>query len=130
MYHITCLIFAQCMEETSRRSMLGRHQFCYQDRINNLSEISLKHEWKRESGSEHDQRPEARQLFRRFQSSKPTLNQFRERSGRPDITHAMIGVQDERKRPVLRTSMLILFAQNAQILVLQSERCDPFMRRV
>ena len=44
-----------------------------------------------------DQHPKAGQQSRRFQSNKPTLNQFRERSGRPDITHAVIGVQDERK---------------------------------
>ena len=39
--------------------------------------ISLKHEWKRELGSDHAQRAE--------------------RSGRLDITHVVIGVQDERK---------------------------------
>ena len=99
--------------------------------------ISLKHEWKRELGSEHAQRAEAGQPTWSFQSNQPTLNPIRERSGRPDITHDVIGVQDERKkRPVLRRSMLILFAKN---LVLQSERGDllrdpfrenPFMRRV
>ena len=59
--------------------------------------ISLKHEWKRELGSEHAQRAEAGQLSRSFQSNQPTLNPIRERSGRPDITHDVIGVQDERK---------------------------------
>ena len=59
--------------------------------------ISLKHEWKRESGSEHAQRSEAGQQTRSFQSNQPTLNPIRERSGRPDITHDVIGVQDERK---------------------------------
>ena len=59
--------------------------------------ISLKHEWKRESGSEHAQRSEAGQQSRSFQSNQPTLNPIRERSGRPDITHDVIGVQDERK---------------------------------
>ena len=63
--------------------------------------ISLKHEWKRESGSEHAQRSEVGPLSRSF-------------------------------HPVLRRSMLILFAKN---LVLQSERSDPLgkdplMRRV
>ena len=53
--------------------------------------ISLKHEWKRELGSEHAQRPEFRQLSRSFQSNQPTLNPIRERSGRPDI------MQDGRK---------------------------------
>ena len=58
--------------------------------------ISLKHEWKRELGSEHAQRSEVGQLSRCFQSNQPTLNSIRERSGRPDITHGVIGVQDER----------------------------------
>ena len=59
--------------------------------------ISLKHEWKRELGSDHAQRAEAGQLSRSFQSNQPTLNPIRERSGRLDITHDVIGVQDERK---------------------------------
>ena len=59
--------------------------------------ISLKHEWKRELGSKHAQRSEAGQLSRSFQSNQPTLIPIRERSGRPDITHDVIGVQDERK---------------------------------
>ena len=59
--------------------------------------ISLKHEWKRELGSEHAQRAEAGQLSRSFQSNQPTLNPIRERSGRTDITHDVIGVQNERK---------------------------------
>ena len=61
------------------------------------TKISLKHEWKRELGSEHAQRAEAGQLPRSFQSNQPTLNPICERSGRPDITHDVIGVQDERK---------------------------------
>ena len=59
--------------------------------------ISLKHEWKRELGSEHGQRSEAGQLSGSFQSNQPTLNPIRERSGRPVFTHDVIGVQDERK---------------------------------
>ena len=59
--------------------------------------ISLKHKWKRELGSDHAQRAEAGQLSRSFQSKQPTLNPIRERSGRLDITHDVIGVQDERK---------------------------------
>ena len=59
--------------------------------------ISLKHEWKRELGSKHAQRSEVGQLSRSFQSNQPTLSPIRERSGRPDITHDVIGVQDERK---------------------------------
>ena len=59
--------------------------------------ISLKHEWKRELGSDHAQRAKAGQLSRSFQSNQPTLNPICERSGRLDITHDVIGVQDERK---------------------------------
>ena len=59
--------------------------------------ISLKHELKRELGSEHAHRAEAGQLSRSFQSNQPTLNPTRERSERPDTTHDVIGVQDERK---------------------------------
>ena len=59
--------------------------------------ISLKHEWEIELGSEHAQRAEVGQLSRSFQSNQPTLNPIRERSGRPDITHVVIGVQDETK---------------------------------
>ena len=124
------------MEETSRRSFLGRHQSCYKERINILSDsiecyhssrntsslfrklfrmetgeviyekvymsprpppkISLKHEWKREF-LDQGQRAEAGQLSRRFQSNQPTVHPIRERSGRPDITHDVIGVQGERK---------------------------------
>ena len=40
--------------------------------------ISLKHEWKRELGSDHAQRAEAGQLSRRVQSNnQPTLNPIR-----------------------------------------------------
>ena len=46
--------------------------------------ISLKHEWKRELGSEHAQRSEVRQLSGSFQSNQPTLNPIRERSVRLD----------------------------------------------
>ena len=59
--------------------------------------ISLKHEWKRESDTEHAQRSEAWQRSGSFQSNQPTLNPIRETSGGPDITHDVISVQDERK---------------------------------
>ena len=59
--------------------------------------ISLKHEWKTELGSDHAQRAEALRLSRSFQSNQPILNPIRERTGRPVITHDVIGVQDERK---------------------------------
>ena len=59
--------------------------------------ISLKHEWKRELGSEHAQRSEAEQLSGSFQSNQPILNPIRERTERPVATHDVISVQDERK---------------------------------
>ena len=59
--------------------------------------ISLKHEWKRELGSEHAQRPEVGQLSRRFQSNQPILNPSRERTGRPVIRDDARTVQDGRK---------------------------------
>ena len=59
--------------------------------------ISLRHEWKRELGSEHAQQSEVGQLSGSFQSNQPTLNPIRERTGRPVITHNVIGVQDERE---------------------------------
>ena len=80
--------------------------------------ISLKHEWKREVGSEHAQRSEVGQLPGNFQSNQPILNPIRERTERPDI------MEDGRKRPVLRRSMLILCAKN---LYLQRERRDPLL---
>ena len=55
--------------------------------------ISLKHEWKRELGSEHARRPEVGQLSRSFQSNQP----IRERTVRPVIRDDARTVQDERK---------------------------------
>ena len=57
--------------------------------------ISLKHEWKRELGSEHAQRSEAEQLSRSFQSNQPLLNPFRERTERPVFTRGVIAVSDD-----------------------------------
>ena len=103
------------MEQASRRCILDRHQCCYWERLNILSDsmkcnhlprntssllypescqhekwtslkrksvhvlrlppkISLKHEWKRELGSEHAQRSEAGQLTFSLQFKQPTLN--------------------------------------------------------
>ena len=128
------------MEKTSRRSVLGRHQSCYEERIEILSDsiecnhpsrntssllyseiyivrmetgdvknekvymsprpppkISLKHEWKRELGSEHVQRPEVGQLSRGFQSNQPIPNPSRERTERPVVKDDTKTVQDGRK---------------------------------
>ena len=59
--------------------------------------ISLKHEWKRELGSEHAQRPEVGQLSRSFQSNQPILSPSRERTGRPVVKDDTRTVQDGRK---------------------------------
>ena len=59
--------------------------------------ISLKHEWKRELGSEHAQRSEVGQLSRSFQSNQPIPNPSRERTGRPDVKDDTRTVQDGRK---------------------------------
>ena len=49
--------------------------------------ISLKHEWKRELGSEHAQRPEGQvvQPSKSFQSNQPIPNPSRDRSGQPVV---------------------------------------------
>ena len=59
--------------------------------------ISLKHEWKRELGSEHAQRPEVGQLSRSFQSNQPIPNPSRERTERPVVKDETRTVQDGRK---------------------------------
>ena len=114
------------MEETSERSILGRHQSCYEERIEFYQtrsnaiilhetlpaycipkvvrmetgeviyekvymsprpppKISLKHDWKRELGSEHAQRPEVVQQSRSFQSNQPIPNPSRDRTGQPVV---------------------------------------------
>ena len=106
------------MEETSERSVLGRHQSCFEERIESsirldrtrsfftrhfqlivfrkllgwkleklytrkyichlglLQRSPLKHDWKRELGSEDAQRPEGQvvQQFKSFQSNQPIPN--------------------------------------------------------
>ena len=59
--------------------------------------ISLKHEWKRELGSEHCQRPEVGQLSRSFQSNQPIPNPSRDRTGRPVVKYDTRTVQEGRK---------------------------------
>ena len=60
--------------------------------------ISLKHEWKRELGSEHAQRLEVGQLSRSFQSNQPILSPSRERTERPVVKDDTRTVQDGRKK--------------------------------
>ena len=69
--------------------------------------ISLRHEWTRELGSKVVQQPEGETVrqpegeavrqTKFFQSTQPIPNPIRDRSERPDITHDVIVVQDERK---------------------------------
>ena len=59
--------------------------------------ISLKHEWKRELGSEHDQRPEVGQVSRSFQSNQPILSPSRERTVRPVVKDDARTVQEGSK---------------------------------
>ena len=61
--------------------------------------ISLKHDWKRELGSEHAQRPEGQvgQLSRSVQSNQPIPNPSRERTGRPVVEDHARTVQHGRK---------------------------------
>ena len=49
--------------------------------------ISLKHEWKRELGSEHAQRAEAGQLSRSFQSTQPHPNPNHDRTERNGVCY-------------------------------------------
>ena len=74
--------------------------------------ISLKHDWKRELGSEHAQRPEGQvvQQSRSFQSNQPIPNPSRDRTGQPVVrsdrsylTRELCKM--EEKRPVPRRSM-------------------------
>ena len=62
--------------------------------------ISLKHDWKRELGSEHAQRPEGQvvQPSGSSQSSQPIPNPSRDRSGQP-----VLGI-DRSGQPVVETS--------------------------
>ena len=59
--------------------------------------ISLKHDWKRELGSEHAQRPEVGQQAGSLQSNQPIPNPSRDRSGRPVVKDDTRTVQDGRK---------------------------------
>ena len=81
--------------------------------------ISLKHEWKRELGSEHAQGPEVGQLSRSFQSNQPIPNPSRERrtvqDGRKTSRSQEIDVNsfheetvssERTGRPVVETSVI------------------------
>ena len=59
--------------------------------------ISLKHDRKREWGSEDAQRPKGGQQSRSFQSNQPILNPNRDRTGQPVFRDDARTVQDGRK---------------------------------
>ena len=62
--------------------------------------ISLKHDWKRELGSEHAQRPEGQveQQFKSIQSNQPIPNPSRHRTGQPVVR------TDRTGQPVVGTN--------------------------
>ena len=87
-----------------------------------VTSTTTKDEWTKELGSKVVQQPEGetvRQPVVRqtkfFQSTQPSPNPIRDRLGRLD------DMKDERKRPVLKRSMFILFTKNS---VLQIEQGD------
>ena len=88
--------------------------------------ISLKHEWKRELGSEHAQRPEVGQLFCSFQSNQPIPNPSRERTGRPVVKDDTRTVQDGRKTSRSQEIDVNSFHEET----VSSERTDPLLKRV
>ena len=63
--------------------------------------ISLKHDWKRELGSEHAHHPEGQvvQQSRSFQSNQPIPNPSRDRTGQPVVR------TDRSGQPVVGTNM-------------------------
>ena len=84
--------------------------------------ISLKHEWKRELGSEVARQPEG-EVARQANFFQPTNQlQIQFVTDRGDL----ITCKMEETRPVPRRSMLILFAKNS---VLQTERYDLLRQR-
>ena len=77
------IILAYCIPKVVRMEKSSTKKYtCHLFRP---PKISLKHDWKRELGSEHAQRPEVGQLSRRFQSNQQIPNPSRERSGRPVV---------------------------------------------
>ena len=90
--------------------------------------ISLKHEWKRELGSEHAQRSEVGQLSRSFQSNQPVLSPSRERTERLVIKDDARTVQERRKTS--RSHKIDVDSFLTKKLFLQKERGDPLLKRV
>ena len=90
--------------------------------------ISLKHEWKRELGSEHAQRPKIGQLSRSFESNQPILNPSRERTGRPVVKDDTRTVQDGRK--TCRSQEIDVNAFHEETVLLERTERDPLLKRV
>ena len=84
--------------------------------------ISLKHEWKRELGSEHAQRSDVGQLSRSFQSNQPILSPSRERTVRPVVKGDTRNVQGGRKTSRSQEIDVSSFHEET---VLQKQQGDP-----
>ena len=89
--------------------------------------ISLKHEWKRELGSEHAQRPEVGQLSGSFQSNQPIPNPSRARTWRLVVRDDTRTVQDGIKTSRSQEIDVNSFHEK---LFLRKERGDPLLKRV
>ena len=89
--------------------------------------ISLRHDWKRELGSEHAQRTEFVQQSRSFQSNQPIPNPSRDRSGQPVVGAHTRTVQDGRKTSRSQEIDVRSFHEES----VSSERTgDPLLKRV
>ena len=96
---------------------------------------SLKHDWKRELGSEDAQRPQAGQVVQQFKSSQlnqPNPNPDHDRTGQPVVGGDRTGSplleptqgsrQVDEKRPVLRRSKHVHFMKKLLNVI---ERGNP-----
>ena len=99
--------------------------------------ISLKHDWKRELGSEDAQRPEGQvvQQSRSFQSNQPIPNPSHDRTGQPVVRTDRTGqpvvgtktrtVQDGRKMSRSQRSIHVLFTKKQSKPI---ERGNPLLK--
>ena len=100
--------------------------------------ISLKHDWKRELGSEDAQRPEGQvvQQFKSFQSNQRIPNPDMIERGNPLLETIERGSllleltreprKMEEKRPVPRRSIHVLFTKKLSKTI---ERCNPLLKQ-
>ena len=100
--------------------------------------ISLKHDWKRELGSEDAQRPDGQvvQQFKSSLSNQPTPNPDHDRTGQPVVGTDRTGQpvveptqgsrQVEENRPFLRRSKHVLFIK---MLLNMTERGNPLLKQ-